>query len=85
MKRFFALTAVFAGIAALACAILRKNKILQKPSRSGVELEVQTPNSITVAGRATPLFLLEVWSRLSESLCTFATAAALLWKGKKRG
>ena len=85
MKRFFAITAALAGVIALACAVLRRNGALQQPGRSGVELEVRTPSSVTVAGRATPLFLLELWSKLSESLCTFATAAALLWLNKKHG
>ena len=85
MKRFFAITAALAGVIALACAVLRRNGALQQPGRSGVELEVRTPSSVTVAGRATPLFLLELWSKLSESRCTFATAAALLWRNKKHG
>ena len=84
MKRFFAVTAVLAGAIAIICAIYRRKEIAQKIGCSGAQLQVKTPASITVVGKATPVFWLDLWSKLSESLCTFATAAALLWKNRKK-
>ena len=64
MKRFFAITAALAGVIALACAVLRRNGALQQPGRSGVELEVRTPYSVTVAGRDTVSYThLDVYKR----------------------